>query len=94
MIPHGLKGRLPRFVQRFIEERQFQVRVVSTLSDIFDQEQCIPQVVFFNYAILHQNKRYCSMFGNKIDCSLCVDDLCICYCSKNMKNIDESYNKI
>ena len=39
----GLKGRLPLFIQRFLEDRTMQVRVGSTLSDLYDQEQGVPQ---------------------------------------------------
>ena len=39
----GLKGRLPIFIQSFLEDRTMQVRVGSTLSDLYDQEQGVPQ---------------------------------------------------
>ena len=39
----GLKGRLPNFIQSFLEDRTIQVRVGSTLSDLYDQEQGVPQ---------------------------------------------------
>ena len=39
----GLKGRLPLFIQNFLEDRTMQVRVGSTLSDLYDQEQVVPQ---------------------------------------------------
>ena len=39
----GLKGRLPLFIQSFLEDRTMQVRVGSTLSDLNDQEQGVPQ---------------------------------------------------
>ena len=39
----GLKGRLPMFIQRFLEDRIIQVRVGSTLSDLYDQEQGVLQ---------------------------------------------------
>ena len=39
----GLRGRLPVFIQSFLEDRTMQVRVGSTLSDFYDQEQGVPQ---------------------------------------------------
>ena len=39
----GLKGILPLFIQSFLEDRTMQVRVGSTLSDLYDQEQDVPQ---------------------------------------------------
>ena len=32
----GLKGRLPNFIKSFLEDRTIQVRVGSTLSDLYD----------------------------------------------------------
>ena len=38
-----MKGRLPNFIKSFLEDRTIQVRVGSTLSDLYDQEQGVPQ---------------------------------------------------
>ena len=39
----GMKGRLPNFIKSFLEDRTIQVRIGSTLSDLCDQEQGVPQ---------------------------------------------------
>ena len=39
----GMKGRLPNFIKSFLEDLTIQVRVGSTLSDLYDQEQGVPQ---------------------------------------------------
>ena len=39
----GLKGRLPIFVQNFLSNREFKVRVGSTLSEAHNQMQGVPQ---------------------------------------------------
>ena len=39
----GLRGRLPSFISNFLSERSFNVRIGSTLSDTFEQEQGVPQ---------------------------------------------------
>ena len=39
----GLKGRLPNFIKSFLEDRTIQMRVGSTLSDLYDQKQGVPQ---------------------------------------------------
>ena len=39
----GLKGRLPIFVQNFFSNREFKVRVGSTLFEAHNQEQGVPQ---------------------------------------------------
>ena len=35
----GLRGRLPTFIESFLADRAMQVRVGSTLSDLYDQER-------------------------------------------------------
>ena len=66
-----------------------QVRVGSTLSDLYDQEQGVPQggvlsTTLFNIKINDIVK----CLDNLTDCSLYVDDFCICFRSK--KNLYES----
>ena len=39
----GLKGRLPHFISGFLSDRKFKVRIGSTLSDIKNQEERVPQ---------------------------------------------------
>ena len=39
----GLRGRLPTFIESFLADLTMQVRVGSTLSDLYDQEQGVPQ---------------------------------------------------
>ena len=39
----GLRGRLPTFIESFLADRTMQVRVGSSLSDKYAQEQGVPQ---------------------------------------------------
>ena len=39
----GLRGRLPTFIENFLADRAMQVRVSSSFSDYYDQEQGVPQ---------------------------------------------------
>ena len=39
----GLKGRLPHFIDNFLSNRNFKVRVGTTLSDLQGQEEEVPQ---------------------------------------------------
>ena len=48
----GLKGRLPLFIQSFLEDRTMQVRIGSTLSDLYDQEQGVPQGSILSISLL------------------------------------------
>ena len=42
----GMRGNLPLFVRAFLNNRSFQVKVGSTLSDPLDQEEGVPQGIF------------------------------------------------
>ena len=77
------------FIRSFLEDRTMQVRVGSTLSDFYDQEQGVPQgsilsTTLFNIKINNIVK----CLDSKTDGSLYVDDFGICYRSKNMRTIE------
>ena len=74
---------------------------LSDLSDYYYQEQGVPQggggvlsTTLFNIKINDIVKR----LGNLTDCSLYVDDFCICYRSKSMGTIErqlkQNLNKV
>ena len=39
----GLKGRLPHFINGFLFDRKFKIHIGSTLSDMKNQEEEVPQ---------------------------------------------------
>ena len=39
----GLRGRMPIFIAKFLINRKFSVRTGGTLSEIYDQEEGVPQ---------------------------------------------------
>ena len=85
----GLKGKLPNFINSFLSNRNFNVRVGTSLSDIHNQEMGVPQgsilsVTLFSIKINDIVK--CLNPG--VDCSLYVDDFLICYRSKNIHTIE------
>ena len=43
-----LRGRLPTFIENFLADRTMQVRVGSSMSDYYDQEQGVPQGGFLS----------------------------------------------
>ena len=95
----GLKGRLPLFIQNFFNDREFKVKVGSTLSELHKQEQGVPQgsilsVTLFSIKINDIVKNT----NPGVDCSLCVDDFLICYRSKNMhtteRQLQQNLNNI
>ena len=85
----GIRGRLATFIENFLADRWIQVRVGSTLSEMFDQAQGVPQgsilsTTLFNIKI--NNIMDC--LDPKTDGSLYVDDFCMCYRSKSMRTIE------
>ena len=76
-----------------------QVRVGSSLSDYYDQEQGVPQGGVLSTTLFSiKINDIVKCLGNLTDCSLYVDDFCICYRSKSMATIErqlkQNSNKI
>ena len=87
----GLKGRLPMFIQSFLEDRTIQVRVGSTLSDLYDQEQGVPQGSILSTTVFNiKINNIVSCLNSKTGGSLYVDDFGICYRSKKHENNRET----
>ena len=95
----GLRGRLPTFIENFLADRTMQVRVGSSLSDYYDQEQGVPQGGVLSTTLFSiKINDIVKCLSNLTDCSLYVDDFCICYRSKSMATIErqlqQNLNKI
>ena len=87
----GLKGNLPKFISNSLLNRCFKVKVGSSFSDVYEQEQGVPQgsilsPTLFNIKIKINNIIKC--LDDDVNCSLYVDDFLICYRSKDMKTIE------
>jgi ribonuclease HI len=85
----GLRGRLPYFINSFLTDRTFKVRIGSTLSDNYDQETGVPQgsilsPMCFNIKINNIVKS----IQENIKCSLYVDDFLIAFKSSYMPAIE------
>ena len=84
-----MKGRLPNFIKSFLEDRTIQVRVGSTLSDLYDQEQGVPQGAILSTMLFNVKLNdIINCLDYETDGSLYVDDFCICFRSKNMRTIE------
>lgn len=86
----GLRGNLPIFISNFLSNRSFKVKIDSTFSQSYEQEQGVPQgsilsPTLFNIKINNITK----CLDSDVDCSLYVDDFLICYRSRYMERIEE-----
>ena len=89
MHESGLQGHLPVFVENFMRDREFNVRIGTTMPDNFIQEMGIPQgsiisPTLFNLKINSITK--CLL--QNVEPSLYVDDFLISYRSKNLNSIE------
>ena len=90
-----LKGRLPNFIKSFLEDRTIQVRVGSTLSDLYDQEQGVPQGAILSTTLFNVKLHdIINCLDYKTDGSSYVDDFCIRFRSKNMRTIERHLTAI
>lgn len=79
----SLKGKLPIFINSFLTECFFNVRVGSSLSNLYDQEMSVPQVIVLS--VTHFNIKIIDIvkcMNPGIGCLLYVDDFLIYYKSK------------
>ena len=83
----GLKGRLPLFIQNFLSDRTFNVPIGNTLSDIFKQEQGVPQGSILSPTLFGIKINDIVKCVKDLGCSLFVDDFGIFISSKNMETI-------
>ena len=84
-----LRGNLPKFIEKFLNDRTFHVRVGSTLSHDVFQEQGVPQGSILSvtlFAIKINSIVKC--LSNDINASLYVDDFQICFSGQNMSVIE------
>ena len=85
----GLRGRLPTLIEGFLKNRQFQVKVGSNFSQLYDQEMGVSQGSILSVTLfgLKINSIMKSVAPG-VECSLYVDDFLICYRSKYINIIE------
>ena len=84
-----LRGRLPLFIQNFLSERKFRVRVGTSLSDSYDQEMGVPQGSILSVTLfIVKINSITSCIRNGVDKSLFVDDFGVSHRSKHMHAIE------
>ena len=81
----GLRGHLPNFIINFLKERQFRVKIGSTLSDLFRQEVGVPQGSILSPTLFMLKINDITKCLNQgVDSSLYVDDFLISLKGRNM----------
>ena len=82
------RGRLPIFIEQFLQDRCFRVRSGSVLSDYFEQEQGVPQGSILSPILfcIKINNIVQSLIKNT-DASLFVDDFAIAIKGKFLPSI-------
>jgi len=73
----GMRGNQSLFIQAFLQDRTFRVRVGTALSLPFSQEEDILSVTLFGLAI----NNIADSLPRDIHCTLCVDDFSMSYAS-------------
>jgi len=89
----GFRGHLSRFIQSFLSEHSFRVRVGSTLSKLHEQEIGVPQGSILSLALFSiKINNIVKTVLKGIDFSLFVDDF-VCEW-KDIKQRGESYTAV
>ena len=58
-----LRGRLPLFIQNFLSEWKYRIRVGTSLSDFYDREMGVPQWIISSVTLFYrQNQQYHRMY--------------------------------
>ena len=85
----GLRGRLPTFIESFLADHTMQVKVGSSLSNKYAQEQGVPQGGVLSTTLFSiKINDIVNCLDNITDCTLYVDDFCICFRSESMRTIE------
>ena len=85
----GLRGRMPVFISKFLDNRNFRVRLGSTFSDPFEQDMGVPQgsilsVTLFSLKINSLAK----VLSKDVEGSLYVDDFLMSFRAKTTRTCE------
>ena len=84
----SLKDRLPHFISGFLPDRKFKVCIGSTLSYMKNQEEGVPQGSVLSVTLFSIKINITKSLTPRVDRSLYVDNLLICYRSKYIHTIE------
>ena len=89
LLSLGIKGRLPLFIQNFLKERKFKVRINSTTSREYTQVCGVPQGSILSVTLFAiKINSLATIIPPDILSSLFVDDLQISYSDYNLQHIE------
>ena len=84
----GLRGNLPIFIGNFLTDRTFQIHLGTILSDVFHQEEGVPQGAFLSTTLFNVKiNGIVKQVDPGVECSLYVDDFVIMYKSPTIDGI-------
>ena len=87
----GFRGHLPRFIQNFLSERYFKVRVGCTLSELHEQEMGVPQGSILSQALFSiKINNIVKAVWKGTDCSLLVDNFALCVSGKTLNRVERA----
>ena len=85
----GLRGRLPLFIENFLTDRTFRVRVGNIMSKYYEQENGVPQGSILSVTLFSiKMNSIVEALKPGVDCGLYVDDFQISYRSKHVHTIE------
>ena len=84
----GLRGNLPIFIGNFLTDRTFQIHLGAILSDVFHQEEGVPQGAILSTTLFNVKiNDIVKQVDPGVECSLYVDDFVIMYKSPTIDAI-------
>ena len=85
----GLRGNLPIFIGNFLTDRTFQIHLGTILSDVFHQEEGVPQGAILSTTLFNVKiNDIVKQVDPGVECSLYVDDFVIMYKSPTIDAIE------
>ena len=80
LLDMGLRGNLPFFIGNFLTDKTFQIHLGTILSDVFHQEECVPQGAILSTTLFNVKiNDIVKQVHPGVECSLYVDDFVIMY---------------
>ena len=87
----GFRRHLPRFIQRFLSERSFRLKVGSTLSELHEREMGVSHGSILSPALFSiKINNIAKVVLKGTDCSLFVDDFALCVSGKTLNRVERA----